>query len=347
MKFLRYLLFPFSILYAGLMSIRNRYYDDGRRPITVFEKAVISVGNLSTGGTGKTPLIEYLIRLLKDEYSIATISRGYGRKTKGVRIASKNDSSRTLGDEPFQFYRKFGSEIEVVVGEERIMAIPELLIEKPDIQLFLLDDAYQHRKAGRDIDVLLTDFSKPFFQDYVLPTGNLREKRNEAHRANCIIVTKCPSLSRKEKAEWKMKIAEYNKDAPVFFSNISYSDLEPVFNKAECENDIAIIVGIADPEPFYKNLEKGYNIIEKFEFIDHYNFKSSDLDRILRKLNNKRISLVVTEKDMVRLLEFEDHPIFKKYSLFYQPIMFELDEQEKFDQFIIEGVEKRLRELND
>lgn len=347
MKIIRYLLFPFSWLYASAMSIRNRQYQRGSRPISAFDRMVISVGNLSTGGTGKSPMIEYLIRLLKDRYALATISRGYGRKTRGTRIASKADDSRSLGDEPFQFYRKFGNEISVVVGEERILAIPELLMENPDTQVFLLDDAYQHRKVARDLDILLTDYAKPFYSDHVLPTGNLREKRAEAKRAEMIVVTKCPALPAQEKEHLIKKIRNYNQHAEVYFSQIDYGKIEPVFSSAELKKEVAVISAIANPLPFYKQLKGQFTLIDKFEYVDHYHFKNSDLNQILRKLNAKELSLITTEKDMVRLLAMADHPLFQAYDLFYQPIDVKIDRKEEFDKKIIDAIDKRLAEMND
>lgn len=347
MKFMRYLLFPFSVLYAGIMRLRNRQYENGSRPISTFEKVVISVGNLSTGGTGKSPMIELLIRKLSPSFKLATVSRGYGRKTRGERIANEQDSARTLGDEPFQFYRKFGEKIKVVVGEERVLAIPHLLMDFPDTEIILLDDAYQHRKVARDLNIMLSDYSSPFYSDLVLPAGNLRESRVEAQRADVIIVSKCPSsLLESEKEQIIKSIKAYNKKAPIFFSSIKYGELVPAFDGGDLKKDIAVISAIAKPKPFYKFLEERFNLVEKFEFVDHYNFKESDLDRILRKLNGKELSLVTTEKDMVRLLPFADHPLMKQYELFYQPIEVELDNSLEFEKLLIERIEKRKRELN-
>ena len=347
MKFMRYLLFPFTLLYAGIMQLRNRQYDNGNRPVSLFEKVVISVGNLSTGGTGKSPLIEKLIRLLTNHYSLATVSRGYGRKTRGERIASELDNARTLGDEPFQFYRKFGEQIKVVVGEERVLAIPHLLMDFPETEVLLLDDAYQHRKVARDLNILLSDYSAPFYLDHVLPAGNLREARSQASRADLIVITKCPKgLDETEKAQVVQSIARYNNEAPVFFSSIRYSELQPVFGQSEIKKEVATITAIANPKPFYQYLSNGFNLIEKFEFVDHYNFKRSDLDRILRKLNGKSVSLITTEKDMVRLLPFADHPLMKQFDLFYQPIEVEIENEASFEKLLIEAIEKRKRELN-
>lgn len=345
--YLKYLLFPFSVLYAGIMRLRNKQFNNGSRPVAEFDRVVISVGNLSTGGTGKTPMIEYLIKLLKDEYSLATVSRGYGRKTRGERLATTEDSARTIGDEPFQFFRKFGGEIKVVVGEERVLAIPHLLMDYPETELILLDDAYQHRKVARDFNIMLSDFSAPFYKDLVLPAGNLRESRSEAKRADAIVITKCPtSLSGSVKSDIEKEVRSYNASVPVFFSSIEYGELTPVFHQAEIGKEVAVVSAIAKPKPFYEFLNRHFNLVEKFEYVDHYNFKTSDLDRVLRKLNKRPLSIVTTEKDMVRLLPFADHPLMKQYNFFYQPIEVKLDRAEEFQNLVIEAIEKRKRELN-
>ena len=347
MNYMRYLLFPFSMLYAGIMRLRNKQFNNGSRPVAQFERVVISVGNLSTGGTGKTPMIEYLIQSLKNHYSIATVSRGYGRKTRGERLAAAEDSARTLGDEPFQFFRKFGSEIKVAVGEERVLAIPHLLMEYPETELILLDDAFQHRKVARDFNIMLSDFSAPFYKDWVLPAGNLRESRSEAKRADAIVITKCPkSLADTAKADIVKEVRRYNASAPVFFSSIKYGNLESVFHEAEMGKEVAVISAIAKPKPFYEFLGEEFDLVEKFEYVDHYNFKASDLDRVLRKLNKRPLSIVTTEKDMVRLLPFAGHPLMKQYNFFYQPIEVKLDREQEFQNLVIEAIEKRKRELN-
>lgn len=345
MNYMRYLLFPFSVLYAGIMRLRNKQFDNGSRPVSRFERVVISVGNLSTGGTGKSPMIEYLIRLLFEKYALATVSRGYGRKTRGERIANSEDSARTLGDEPFQFFRKFGDSIKVVVGEERVLAIPYLLMDSPETEVLLLDDAYQHRKVARDLNIMLSDYSAPFYKDHVLPAGNLRESRSEAKRADVIVITKCPTdIPNREEIEESVR--RYNSHAPIFFSKVKYAELKNAFGSGQVKQEVAVISAIAKPKSFYKHIEKSFNLVETFEYVDHYNFKTYDLDRILRKLNGKELSLVTTEKDMVRLLPFAEHPLFKAFDLFYQPIEVEIENDAQFEKLIIEGVEKRKRELN-
>ena len=171
MAILRVLLFPFAIIYNVITSLRNRLYDQGVKPSIKFELPVIGVGNLTAGGTGKTPLTEYLIRLLARNYKVATLSRGYGRRTKGFRIAQPTDSAATVGDEPFQFFVKFGDRVKVAVGEERALAIASLLQQYPRTEVILLDDAFQHRRVIPSLNILLTDYHRPFYEDLLLPAG--------------------------------------------------------------------------------------------------------------------------------------------------------------------------------
>lgn len=342
MKFIRAIFFPFSILYGWLMHIRNRQFDNGQRRQTMFDKVVISVGNLSTGGTGKTPMIEYLIRNLKDRASIATISRGYGRKTKGFRLATVEDTAATIGDEPLQFFRKFGQEITVSVGEERILAIPSVLMTHAQAELFLLDDAFQHRKVGRDLDIVLSDYSHPFYKDYVLPSGNLREPRSGARRAHAIVVTKCPvDLNEGEKEDIRKEIRRYNAKAPIYFSHISYMPLRPVFSEVLLPENIVLLTGIAKTKPILKHLTAKHKVVRHLSYPDHYNFRSRDLDDMEKTMTSMNTrAIVTTEKDMVRLLPFKSHSIFQKNDLFYLPIEFQLDAEELFLKQLIETIEK-------
>ena len=186
------LLYPFTLLYGTITDFRNHLYNMGQRPSIQFDTNVINVGNLTVGGTGKTPHVEYLIRLLHSQYKVATLSRGYGRKTKGFILANDEATAESIGDEPLQFYKKFKNECVVSVGEERALAIPHILTEHPETQVVLLDDAYQHRAVTPSFNILLTDYNRLFYQDYPFPSGRLRERRKGAKRANAVIVTKCP-----------------------------------------------------------------------------------------------------------------------------------------------------------
>ncbi len=350
MKLLGWLLFPFSLLYTWMMRVRNSQYDSGRRPITNFDRVVISVGNLSVGGTGKTPVIEYLIHLLRKDYHLATISRGYGRRTTGFRLVEEKDDARSVGDEPLQFYRKYGDQVAVAVGEERILAIPFVLLERPEVNIFLLDDAFQHRKVGRDLNIMLSDYSRPFYKDYVLPTGRLREQRSGAGRADCIIITKCPSITQEEKEEITAQIKVYNSFAPIYFSNIDYGDSEPVFsneNRSISEN-VILLTALANASVFKEYIQSKYELVHHFDFNDHHQFSRSDLDRMLKKVNSLGISvsILTSEKDMVRLLKLGDHDLFKSCSTFYMPIEFKIDREEHFREIVMNAVQTKKAELN-
>jgi tetraacyldisaccharide 4'-kinase len=208
LNLIKILLAPFSALYGMVITLRNYLYDRQVFKSVHFSPFIICVGNLRVGGTGKSPMIEYLGRLLKDEYSVAILSRGYGRNTKGIRLANEEDTAQTLGDEPFQFYQKFGKNQKVViaVGEERILAVPEILYLQPETEIILLDDAFQHRAIVADLNILLTEYARPFYSDTLLPGGRLRETRKGATRADVVIVSKCPA----EIAEAQMLSMEKN-----------------------------------------------------------------------------------------------------------------------------------------
>tara|TARA_R110001599_G_scaffold170952_2_gene361355 strand:+ start:1130 stop:2188 length:1059 start_codon:yes stop_codon:yes gene_type:complete len=348
MKLLRWILFPISVLYGWLMSFRNHLYNIGKKPQVEFDRTIISVGNLSMGGTGKTPMVEYLIRLLQKEYSLATLSRGYGRKTRGYRMASETDTAETMGDEPYQYYRKFGANISVCVGEERVLAIPSAIMEKEDIEVFLLDDAYQHRKVARDFNILLSDFNHPFYEDYILPTGELRESRKGAKRADCVIVTKSPeAIDEQERREIKANVKTYLGEKPVFFSHIEYDKPQLVFEhetqQLAYKGDVVLLTGIADNTVFKSQMASKYNVQKEFIFEDHHNFTSKDMDGIEEYLTKQPIDLpiVTTEKDMVRLLTLAEHSLFKKAAVFYIPIRFALEEEEKFTSRLFKVLEQK------
>ena len=255
MNVLRKILFPFAILYGFITTVRNFLFDKGILKSTTFNVPVIAVGNLSVGGTGKTPQIEYLIRLLSDKHKVATLSRGYKRKSDGFVLADANSNAEILGDEPFQFYQKFPN-IQVAVDADRTNGITQLLSqnEKPDI--ILLDDAYQHRKVKAGFYILLTSFGDLYADDFMLPTGNLRESRSGANRANIVVVTKCPSnLSNEKQEEIRLKL-NLSCSQQIFFTFIDYDD--EIYSKdekiavSEIKNEPKILLaGIAKPKPFF------------------------------------------------------------------------------------------------
>ena len=298
---LRKILFPFAILYGLITAIRNFLFDKGFLKSYSFDIPVIAVGNLSVGGTGKTPQIEYLIRLLSPRYKVATLSRGYKRQSEGFVLANASSNAAILGDEPFQFYQKFPN-IQVAVDANRKNGIEQLLAQPKKPEVILLDDAYQHRKVKAGFYILLTSYGDLYSDDFMLPTGNLRESRSGAERANLVIVTKCPAnLSEAEKVSIKKKL-KLTKKQQLYFSYIDYDELIYSEKKSisvdEVKNvDKLLIAGIAKPEPFFAHLQNGND--EKLVFPDHHHFSENDLLSIKSKAQNKII--VTTEKDFVRL----------------------------------------------
>jgi tetraacyldisaccharide 4'-kinase len=313
MNFLRKILFPFSILYGCITAIRNFLFDKGILRSYSFEVPVIAVGNLSVGGTGKTPQIEYLIRLLAPNYKIATLSRGYKRKSEGFVLADANSTAEILGDEPFQIHQKF-PQIKVAVDADRKNGIEKLLSLKDKPEVILLDDAFQHRRVKAGFYILLSSFDDLFCDDFLLPTGNLRESRKGAKRADVIIITKCPKdLSEITQQNIKNKIGL---EVPIYFSYIDYDGM--VYNPNESKKvveiksiDKLVIAGIAKPEPFFNYLEVSKE--DCLVYPDHHFFTEKDLQQIENRAKNKIV--ITTEKDFVRLSNQN-----LKSSIYYLPI---------------------------
>lgn len=341
MSILRFLLFPFSVLYNMVTRVRNHLYNIGYKHQIEFNRAVISVGNLNVGGSGKTPMIEYLIRLLQTHYRLATLSRGYGRKTKGVRLAGTEDTARTIGDEPFQYFRKFGNEVCVTVGEDRALGITEILFQQPDTRVILLDDAFQHRAVKPGFSILLTEYRKPFFKDFVLPMGLLREARSGADRADVIIVTKCPAAtSQAQRDEFRQGIHRYAKNKTIFFSSIRYGTPQPINGKEwQIPLQVVIVSGIAQSKIFEAHLRSLYNVVKHFEFPDHHFYARQHIQQIHNfcRLQSQPTSIITTEKDMVRLLPFREELTF---AWFYIPIeMIFIENGSEFDTLIHKAIQ--------
>ena len=331
MNLLRKILFPFAILYGFITSIRNLLFDKGLLKSYSFDIPVIAVGNLSVGGTGKTPQIEYLIRLLSSKYTIATLSRGYKRESEGYILADSTSNAVILGDEPFQFYKKFKN-IQVAVDTDRKNGIEQLLSQTKKPEVILLDDAFQHRKVKAGFYILLTSYGDLYSDDFMLPTGNLRESKSGAKRANVVIVTKCPatlSLDEQNKIERNLKL-EPNQE--LYFSYINYDEFiyseDKTLKVSEIKNVAKLLLaGIAKPEPFFNHLNSENE--EKLVFPDHRHFTENDLLAINNKAQNKII--ITTEKDYVRL---KGKLINKQ--LYYLPIQSSfLSKSELFDATII------------
>lgn len=303
MKSWSYLLLPFASIYALITDLRSYLYKNKIIYSAKFDVPAISVGNLRVGGTGKTPHIELLINIFAQTHQIATLSRGYGRKTKGFRLANETDTPETIGDEPKQFYEKFGKKIKVAVGEERALAIPELLYQCPEINLILLDDAFQHLAVSTDCSILLTEYAKPFYQDFVLPMGRLRERRRAAQRADMVIVSKCPeNISSEAKKQMQANIQQYAPGVPVFFTRMSYGKPYFLKDKMPAENirKVILVAAIANPNYFLEKMQHQFECQAHFFFPDHHFFKETDVTAIEKVMSNDTY-LLCTEKDAAKL----------------------------------------------
>jgi len=349
-----FLLF-FSLLYGLIVFFRNQFYDYKIFKSKEFHLPVISVGNITVGGTGKTPHTEYLIRLLKDKFNIAFLSRGYKRKTRNFIVATENSSAEVIGDEPCQIKHKFPDLI-VAVDRNRVNGIQKLMENVTDLDVVLLDDAYQHRSVSPGINILLIDYNKPIKEDFLLPFGRLREPASQKKRADIIIVTKVPAnISAMDKRLFLMNVAAQSHQT-VYFTNIAYGDLQPVFTRVAKKKkpvfkskdySVLLVTGIANPLPLVSELTAHYKEVVPMNFPDHYAFKQTDIDSILEKYNaiaGAQKIILTTEKDAARLEHF-DLPENIPEAWYYIPIeiQFLSNDAEHFNQQILHYVNNNSR----
>ncbi len=332
MKLLRKLLFPFSIIYWGITAFRNKLFDLGWLKSKAYEFPVICVGNLSTGGTGKSPMIEFLITSLKDEWNLAVLSRGYKRKTTGFREVLIDSTTSEVGDEPLQFKRKF-PDITVAVCEDRQTGIEKLAKR---INLLLLDDAFQHRKVRPSHTILLTSYGNLFVDDCILPVGNLREPRSGADRADELVVTKCPEDLGVEEMNAIRKRLNPKPHQEVYFTKIGYDSEIKNENTSKSlaslkDKRFTLVTGIANPKPLMEFLNSKGMHFEHKAFGDHHDFAVSEITAL-----EEHTLIVTTEKDFMRL-----QPVIKKAKLYYLPITTEFFNHTggKFIERIVKGTE--------
>ncbi len=346
LKSFRFVLFPLSILYGFIIWLRNKLYDKNILSSVSFNFPIICVGNLAVGGTGKTPMVEYIVRLLKEEYNVATLSRGYKRKTKGFAIADERATALDIGDEPMQFYKKF-PDIVVAVAEERLVSIPQLLHAKPETSVIILDDALQHRQVKAGLNILLTEYKNLFTRDFILPAGDLRDVKVSYKRADIIIVTKCKSHLNTEE---KNKIIEEIKplaNQKIFFTKIEYGSPYHLFGNQEKfltpDTNILLIVGIANPKPIKEILNTYVSSYEMMRFRDHHIFTIDDLYEIqeqFERIESQNKIILTTEKDGVRLAKFKNE--LKDLPVYVFPIRHKImfGEEETFNTAIITFISK-------
>lgn len=338
------LLFPLSLLYALVVRLRNWCFDKHIFSSAHFNLPIICIGNLAAGGTGKSPMVEFLIRNLQDHFEIAVLSRGYKRKTRGYALADAGTTALDIGDEPMQFHSKFPG-VTIAVGEERIVAIPQLLHDRPNTRAIILDDAFQHRTVKAGMNVLLTDCNNLFTRDWYLPTGDLRDAPGSYRRADLIIVTKCQeTLSEDDR---KAIVAEIGPlpHQQVFFSAIQYGTPYHITKREAGEvNDkveVLLVTGIANPEPLKRWLDEKSRTYYELSYSDHHIFSIDDLNTIIRRFNSiqtRNKIILTTEKDAVRLIKFEQE--LKSWPFYVIPIepRFLFSEQGRFTDLIVKFI---------
>jgi tetraacyldisaccharide 4'-kinase len=310
LKSFRILLLPFALLFGLIVTIRNWLYDKNILKSSSFGLPLICVGNLSTGGTGKSPMVEFLVRHLSGRYKVAILSRGYKRKTKGYALANESTTAIDIGDEPMQFYKKF-PEVPIAIGEERLEAIPQLLHDRPQTEAIVLDDAFQHRAIKAGLNILLTDYGNLFTRDFFLPTGDLRDSRTSYTRADIIVVTKCPvNLSEAEKESILQEI-DPQKGQDIFFATIAYGVPYHITSRnlstLDAEAEVLLVTGIANPKPLKQFLEEKIHIYHMMQYNDHHIFSIDDWRDIKHRyesIESKKKIVLTTEKDAMRLLKF-------------------------------------------
>lgn len=344
-KIFRILLLPFSLLYGLIVIIRNYLFDKNILKSVSFDLPVIAVGNLSVGGTGKSPMVEYLLTLLKDKYNIAALSRGYKRKTKGYVLANEATTALELGDEPMQFHQKFPG-VAVAVGEERILAVPQILQDRPETNVIILDDAFQHRRVMPGFNILLTDYNNLFTSDFFLPAGNLRDQQSSYKRADVIVVTKCPSgLPEEEKNKINKEICLLP-NQKIFFTAIKYGSPYHIINQEKktitAKDEVLLVSGIANPKPLKKYLLQHSKSFFELSYADHHIFTINNIKEIRKKFDNidaEQKIIITTEKDAVRLMKFKKE--LSKMSVFVLPVghTFLFNEGIQFDGIIHSFIE--------
>jgi tetraacyldisaccharide 4''-kinase len=351
------LLYPVSLLYGLITGFRNLLYDSGILPSVEFPFPVICVGNITVGGTGKTPHTEYIAALLKENFKVATLSRGYKRKTRDFRIASSSALVSDIGDEPMQIFRNF-PDVLVTVDRNRVHGVKRILQENPETEVIILDDGFQHRRITPGFSILLSDFERLIVRDHMMPYGNLRESKGNMRRADMILITKSPENISPIQRRLIVKEIDKSPYQNLYFTTFRYKPPVPVFENCNegTQSDISegtgcgivLITGIANPLPLKEYLQKSFNEIIHLSFPDHHNFSEKDLLNIFSEYNNLKSAtkyLFTTEKDAVRLREFTNIAEPIRSAFFYIPIgiHFLNEDKDEFDNLIIDYVRKNHR----
>lgn len=328
-----YALTPLSWIYGAVTGIRNWLFDTKVFKEEEFKIPVVGVGNITVGGTGKTPHVEYIVGNLAGDYNVAVLSRGYKRRTKGFVLANAKSTPDMIGDEPFQIYQKFAGRVQVAVCESRRKGIVELMRLFPDLQVIVLDDSFQHRWVKPKVTVLLTDYSRPFYRDRLLPLGRLRESPMQVNRADMVVVTKCPDDLMPINFRIATKDLDLMKYQKLFFSRYEYEQLKPVFadeapyhaslTSLGAEDSVLLLTGIAHPRYFVRYFRNFPFKVKVDHYPDHHNFTRNDIHEVSERFKNlpgERKIIVTTEKDAVRLMHNPYYPKKLKPFTFYLPV---------------------------
>lgn len=332
----RLFLFPLAVLYGAIVYLRNLLYDKNIIKSVVFNIPIISVGNLSVGGTGKSPMVDYIANVLKSSYSVATLSRGYKRRTSGYVLANENSTAIEIGDEPMQFHMKH-PDVAVSVGEKRIEAVPQLLYDRPDTKVIILDDAFQHREIKAGFNIVLTEYSNLYTRDFFLPTGDLRDQRTSIRRAEMIVVTKCPhDLSEQQKFQLLKEINPLPHQH-VFFTAIKYNTPYHIVTGEKMDlkrsMEVMLVCGIANPEPLTSYIHENTKSYDALFFSDHHIFNIDDMNTINERfemLSEDSRILLTTEKDAVRLIKFKDKIATMPFYVMPISVDFLFDDEKEF-----------------
>ncbi len=342
MTLLRYLLFPFACMYGAATWLRNKIYDLGLAKSKHFDIPIICIGNLSTGGTGKTPHVIYMTKWLSDVSKVAILSRGYGRSTRGYFEVDKNGSPSDYGDEPLELKLNLPN-ILIVVCEDRVAGVERMILEHPDIELILMDDGFQHRTISAGFNIILTSYNSNFLNDHLLPVGSLRESRSGISRADMVILTKVPDDVAAEDLELNRSKIIDACHIPTFSSMIRYRDLHPVFQGSlpmySLENVIrcVLITGIGNPDPMVMHLKKNVEILEHIKWPDHHEPSLGDLKKARQIFDNfvgLEHIIITTEKDAVRLRSSLNKSVIQDLPIYYLKMNVHLLEEDDFKQII-------------
>ena len=349
------LLTPFSWGYGAGVWLRNSAFNMGLLPQEEFDVPVVSVGNITVGGTGKTPHVEYIIEALYRRYHVAVLSRGYKRKTKGFILASNNMTPRDIGDEPYQIFTKYSGLITLAVCENRRKGIRELMRIDPDINLILLDDGFQHRYVKPKVNIVLVDYNHPPYEDKLMPLGTLREPARNVLRGDIVVVTKCPSdITAMDIRMVKKNLGLFPYQG-LFFSNIRYADPVPVFpvqspqltslQWLRDDDAVLCLTGIATPKPLVRYLRQSAASVKVMHFDDHHFFTRrdfTDIFKVYNSLEGKRKFIITTEKDAVRIMNNPYYPPMRRNCIFYIPMRVGFLEMESSN--FIEELVKRIND---